>query len=95
MSNPLARVVVFIDYMNVYEDFRRAFCTGTLLPTHGQFDPVTLARLVASKGPDHEEWRLSGVRVYSGRHTPDAGSDRMMRYTAYARQDPDAAADKC
>jgi hypothetical protein len=64
-------VVVFVDYMNVYQDFRRAFCTGTLLPTHGQFHPVMLAGLLTGKGPEFEEWHLTGTRVYSGRPTPD------------------------
>lgn len=64
--NPEARVVVFVDYMNVYEDFRRAFCTGTLLPTDGQFDPIGFGRLLVERGPDYEDWRLSEVRVYAG-----------------------------
>jgi len=63
---PQARVIVFVDYMNVYEDFRRAFCSGTLLPTDGQFDPVAFGKLLAERGPNHEEWRLSEVRVYVG-----------------------------
>lgn len=63
-------MVVFVDYMNVYQDFRRAFCAGELRPTHGQFHPVELAGLLTRKGPDFEEWQLAGTRVYSGRPTP-------------------------
>lgn len=65
--NPICRVVVFIDYRNVYEDFRRAFITGTILPTHGQFRPVDLAALLAQRGPDFETWQLAETRVYTGR----------------------------
>jgi hypothetical protein len=68
---PERRVVVFIDYQNVYEDFRRAFVTGTLLPTHGQFHPIRLGQLLADRGPDFEAWRLSGVRVYTGHPAPN------------------------
>jgi hypothetical protein len=65
------RVVVFIDYQNVYEDFRRAFCSGQLLPTHGQFNPDALAQKLVDRGPANERWILSETRVYLGRPSPD------------------------
>lgn len=68
---PKARVVVFIDYQNVYEDFRRAFCSGALQPTDGQFHPGGLASRLATRGPDFEDWELHGGRVYLGRPAPD------------------------
>jgi uncharacterized LabA/DUF88 family protein len=68
---PRARVIVFLDYQNVYEDFRRAFCSGTLRSTDGQFDPVRLATILVDRGPDFEEWQLHGVRAYLGRPAPD------------------------
>jgi uncharacterized LabA/DUF88 family protein len=68
---PRARVIVFIDYQNVYEDFRRAFCSGALQPTDGQFDPLELARVLVARGPEFEAWELHEVRVYLGRPAPD------------------------
>lgn len=68
---PRCRVVVFIDYQNVYEDFRRAFVSGALQSTDGQFHPSRLADLLVAKGPDFEDWDLHGTRVYLGRPSPD------------------------
>lgn len=68
---PECRVVLFVDYMNVYEDFRRAFVLGTLLPTHGQFRPVDLGQLLVARGPAYETWRLAGVRLYTGHPAPN------------------------
>lgn len=71
MTSPARRVIVFVDYQNVYEDFRRAFCSGTLLPTHGQFHPTALAQTLVARGPDNERWTLVETRVYLGRPSPD------------------------
>lgn len=68
---PDCRVVLFVDHQNVYEDFRRAFVFGTLLPTHGQFRPIDLGQLLVSRGPDFESWRLAGVRLYTGHPAPN------------------------
>lgn len=61
------RVIVFIDSSNLYQDFRRAFCSKPLRPTDGQFDPIKLAQLFASRAPEYEEWTIAEVRLYAGR----------------------------
>lgn len=71
MAGQVCRVVAFIDYQNVYEDFRRAFVKGTLRSTDGQFEPELLARTIATRGPEFETWQLVETRVYLGRPAPD------------------------
>lgn len=61
------RVIVFIDSANLYQDLRRAFCSQPLRPTDGQFAPMKLAQLLATRGPDYEDWALAEVRLYAGR----------------------------
>ena len=77
--------MVFIDYRNVYEDFRRAFVSGRMQPTDGQFHPVALAQLIVKRGPAFETWRLAEARVYTGhpatnREPKNAGAaDRQIQ----------------
>lgn len=79
------RVVVFIDYQNVLNDARRAFCSRPYGPADGQVDPTRLARLVASRIPlgASAERRLQEVRVYRGR--PDPRKDPQT-YAPHMRQ---------
>ena len=65
------RVVVFVDLMNMFEDFRRAFCSEPYGSRDGQFDPMKLATMLVQRGPDFESWSLEQVRVYGGRYNPE------------------------
>lgn len=60
------RLAVFIDASNLYRDFRRAFCQDPMLPTDGQFDPLKLGQLLATRAPLYEDWTLLSTRVYMG-----------------------------
>jgi uncharacterized LabA/DUF88 family protein len=79
-------VVVFIDYMNLYNDGRRAFHSVTMDPNVcGQIDPMKFARLLVSRVPHGrtQPRTLKQVRVYRGR--PDATRD-PQGYGAHMRQ---------
>ena len=86
MSTRACRVVVFIDGQNVHQDLRRAFVAA--LPAAGSragaFNPMSLSQLLAGRGPEFEEWTLTGVRAYVGspiaEHQPVAAAahDRQM-----------------
>jgi hypothetical protein len=58
------RVVVFLDYQNVYHRARDAFCSPPASASQGQVDPLALGRLLAGRVPGG---CLTGVRVYRGR----------------------------
>jgi len=61
------RVVVFVDYQNVYRRARDAFgLHGSFVD--GQVDPLSVGHLLASAEEDHE---LVGVRVYRGMPSPN------------------------
>ncbi len=60
-----ARVIVFLDYQNVYNGAREAFGLRAKAGRYGQIDPLRLARLIADRHP--EESHVAGVRVYRGR----------------------------
>lgn len=67
MANRRCRVTVFIDGQNVHQDFRRAFIEDpNAISRLGAFDPLALAKLFVSRGPDFEDWTLKDVRVYVG-----------------------------
>jgi len=63
------RVVVFIDYQNVMEDARRAFCSRPFSGWDGQIDPRRYAALLVSRRPlgVSADRSLKEVRVYRGR----------------------------
>jgi uncharacterized LabA/DUF88 family protein len=67
-----SRVVVFVDYMNVFNDARAAFCAWPFGPADGQIEPMKLGRLLASKQPlGTTGGRVcKEVRVYRGRPDP-------------------------
>lgn len=76
-----ARVVVFLDYQNVYSRARELFCPVLAPPWEGQVKPLELAELITSKSPFDRE--LAQVRVYRGR--PDSLKD-PTGYSANLRQ---------
>jgi len=76
-----ARVVVFIDYQNVYNGAREAFDLGGDPSRYGQIDPLRLAQLIVARHP--EESHLAAVRVYRGR--PDSAK-QPRAYGANMRQ---------
>ena len=65
------RVVVFLDYQNVYHRARDAFCARDAAASEGQVDPLALGRL------------LAGVRVCRGR--PSQRRDSRS-YAVHQRQ---------
>lgn len=82
---PAQRVVVFLDYQNVYNGARRAFGSEGDPAVFGQVHPMKLGYSLASR-PVHGRpgpRTLSGVRIYRGRPDPrkEPGS-----YAAHMRQ---------
>lgn len=75
------RVVVFLDWQNVYKGAREAFCSYGAPHWEGQVQPLALGRLIAADSPFDR--RLHQVRVYRGQ--PDATRD-PKGYAANARQ---------
>ena|SRR5665648_76705 len=74
------RVVVFLDYQNVYHRARDAFCAPDASASEGQVDPLALGRLLARRVSGG---CLANVRVYRGR--PSQRRDSRS-YSAYRRQ---------
>ena len=62
------RVVVFLDWQNVYKGAREAFCAFSSLHWHGQVGPTALAQHLADDSPFDRQ--LEQVRIYRG--LPDA-----------------------
>lgn len=75
------KVVVFLDYQNVYMGAREAFHPFGSPSKDGQVDPLKLAELIAAKSPFDRE--LVSVRVYRGQ--PDSQKD-PRGYAANDRQ---------
>lgn len=75
------RVIVFVDYQNVYHGAREAFHPWHAPPQDGQIDPLALGELIASRSLLDRE--LVQVRVYRGQ--PDSTKDRKG-YGACSRQ---------
>ena len=76
-----ARVVVFLDWQNVYNGAREMFCTRQAPHWHGQADPVALAQHLADDSPFDRQ--LHQVRIYRGQ--PDGKLD-PRGYAASRRQ---------
>lgn len=88
------RVKVFIDGQNVYKCARTAFfplAHGRHF-TYGQFDPMALGRLLASRDARGFARELHEVRVYTGR--PDSAKDSKS-YAAHMKQCGRWTADGC
>lgn len=64
-----ARVVVFLDYQNVYKGARSAFHDHWEAHWNGQIDPVRLAEHLAQDSP--YDRTLSQVRIYRGQPVND------------------------
>jgi hypothetical protein len=75
------RVVVFLDYQNVYRGARGCLHDDWAPHTSGQIDPLKLGLHLAADSPYPRE--LAQVRVYRGR--PDATRD-PKGYAACTRQ---------
>jgi len=75
------RVVVFLDWQNVYKGAREAFCTYGAPHWQGQVDPVALAEHLAADSPFDRV--LHEVRIYRGQ--PDGTRD-PKGYAASRRQ---------
>jgi uncharacterized LabA/DUF88 family protein len=75
------RVVVFLDWQNIYKGAREAFCAAGAWHWEGQVDPVALARHLAADSPFDRQ--LHQVRIYRGQ--PAASRDPKS-YAACLRQ---------
>lgn len=61
----MERVVLFIDYQNAFRGARDMFSEESNPSSHkGQFDPLALGELLASRSPNQRE--LLEVRIYRG-----------------------------
>ena len=78
---PPERVVVFVDYQNVFMTARQCFHQGPFGPTAGQVDPLKLAELIVQRRQRTSV--LAQVRVYRG--LPDATKEPRP-YAANERQ---------
>jgi len=82
------RVVVFIDYQNVYMGARSAFDLARAPSTNGQINPLALGQLLVERsGSDRF---LAGVRVYRGlpslSRNPIGGRAAMLQKQAWQRE---------
>lgn len=82
MSEP-QRVVVFLDWQNVYNHAREAFHSWGDPHTCGQVNPLDLALTLADMAPEGIDRELTAVRVYRG--MPDQKHD-PKGYAAARRQ---------
>lgn len=82
MADP-QRVVVFLDWQNVYKQARSAFHSANDPGPKGQVHPVDLAETIAARAPEGVNRELSGVRIYRG--MPDNKYD-SKGYDATQRQ---------
>lgn len=74
------RVIVFLDWQNVYSGARRLFHSSHSPHVQGQVDPVLLGRWLAARNANQE---LKQVRIYRG--LPDT-SKQPGGYAANERQ---------
>jgi len=75
---PMARIMLFIDVMNMYKSAREAFFSVGDPARAGQFDPITLGHLIAQRPPvgwHGGDRKLVGVRTYQG--SPAQNQDRQ------------------
>ncbi len=83
MTTPL-RLALFVDAQNAYRRARERFFPNPQSGVDGQFDPIKMGQLIASKGgPGGAAYSLSDVRIYSGR--PDPNRDQRT-HAAHMRQ---------
>ena len=78
------KLILFIDAQNVYHRARETFAPGTTTHIDGQIDPWAVSKLIAARGgPRQEPVEVSGVRIYTGYHTPERDS---RAYASYRKQ---------
>jgi hypothetical protein len=63
------RVVLFVDWQNVYKGCRETFDLKGKFHTHGQVNPVEVGRRIVAKYVPGTNRTLAEVRVYTGRQT--------------------------
>lgn len=83
MGSAAQRVVVFLDWQNVYNHARDAFHNSWDPHTAGQVDPLDLALTLMKRAQEGFVWELSAVRIYRG--MPDQAHD-PKGYAACRRQ---------
>lgn len=81
MPETETRVVVFIDYQNLYHGARELFGNpGQTPPMLGNIFPLQLGQLLCDLGLKVDSQRvLAGVRVYRGRPVKDRSSEKVCR----------------
>ena len=88
MRSTDTRVVVFIDYQNVYHGARDVFGPqppNNPPPTFGNVYPLKLGQMLCDRGLTADPQRvLTGVRVYRGKPVTGRSSDKVCQ--AFARQ---------
>jgi len=77
------KLVLFVDAQNMYRGARRAFFPNSASHIDGQFNPVQLGQLIASRPVGGTTRVLHQVRVYTGR--PGANKD-SKGYAANRKQ---------
>ncbi|MEX0682668.1 MAG: NYN domain-containing protein [Dehalococcoidia bacterium] len=77
------RLVLFVDAQNLYKGCRRAFFPEAGSHIDGQFDPIKIGEIVASRSRPDENSILREVRVYTGR--PEA-TRQARTYAAHMKQ---------
>lgn len=83
-SNPLLRLMLFIDIQNTYRSARRNFFNNAGPSVNGQFDPAKLGQLIEARGgPAGATCALKEIRAYTGR--PDPRKDNKT-YAAHMKQ---------
>ena len=80
---PAQRVVLFIDYQNIYKCARRIFFSESDHHTNGQINPLALGQSICDRPPPRSTRVLSQVRIYTGR--PNA-SKQPQTYAANRKQ---------
>jgi uncharacterized LabA/DUF88 family protein len=85
MADATHRTVVFIDYMNVFNDARTAFHAWPFGASDGQIDPIALGKRLAAKKPlgVSRKRACHEVRIYRGR--PDSRREAQT-HAAHMRQ---------
>jgi uncharacterized LabA/DUF88 family protein len=85
------RVVVFLDWQNVYRQAREAFHSKTDPHPKGQVNPLDLAQTLVDAAPEGVTRELAGVRIYRGlpdnRFDPTAYNAAQRQNTAWQRLD--------
>ena len=85
----MQRVVVFLDYQNVYHGARRAFFAAQPSRRLGNVNALALGQLIASRGPQGSHRVLQQVRIYRG--MPVAAVDPKGHAAAWRQQEAQVA----